>query len=308
MGHIRVSATTDWTGAEWQAWCETLWRKRYASKSPHDLQMVPAKHQGDLGMEAFSHDGHLYQCYAVEEPISTAERYGKQRDKLSTDLFKLKTKKLDVKKVLGSVIVKKYIYMVPLHDSRHLVSHAQTKAAEVKGWKLPFISQSFAIVIETEDDYVTERDLVLAIPKPLIDPVPLNSSAIPNWKDSNSELKERALSKLAGVLDENARSRVFDALLRKYLDGENALDRLRVASPEGYQSIQVSVSHKESVLVLDYSADPEGTQRTLKEIAGDLSEEFLSVCPILDKRTTETLAWASVADWLMRCPLSFGDN
>ena len=59
-----------WHGRDWEEYCISLLQKRYSAKNTHALQLVPARHQGDLGLEAFSHDGFGYQCYAAEEPLS----------------------------------------------------------------------------------------------------------------------------------------------------------------------------------------------------------------------------------------------
>ena len=79
-----------WQGDEWEKWCLQLIQMAFGSDK---VQPVPARHKGDLGIEAFTHDGHALQCYAVQEPVSTKERYEKQRDKLTTDLGKLRAER-----------------------------------------------------------------------------------------------------------------------------------------------------------------------------------------------------------------------
>ena len=42
------------------------------------------------------------------------------------------------------------------------------------------------------------------------------------------------------------------------------------------------------------------------DIASAVQTAFVAANPLLDAHLAETLAWASIADWLMRCPLDFG--
>ena len=121
----------EWEGRDWQEYCMKLLRARY---SDHTLQEIPDAHSGDLGLEAFTHDGVVFQCYAVQEPLTTKLRYERQRDKLTEDLNKLKRNKDALVDLFGSVKIQRYVLMVPRTNSRSLVAHAQTKAAEVRGW------------------------------------------------------------------------------------------------------------------------------------------------------------------------------
>jgi hypothetical protein len=142
-----------------------LLQKRYTAHNPHALQLVPDRTHGDLGLEAFSHDGSAYQCYAAEEP--TGACYEKQRDKLTRDLGKLQSNSAQLKVMLGTVKFRTYVFMVHRSDDRLLIDHASTKTAEVLGWALDFIDPSFSIVVETLDSHIAEQKLIHALPAQL---------------------------------------------------------------------------------------------------------------------------------------------
>jgi hypothetical protein len=73
-------------GDDWQQWANRILSAHYG---PLEYQQVPDHDRGDAGIEGFTRtDGHAYQAYGCEEPISTAERYAKQRDKVTQDIGK----------------------------------------------------------------------------------------------------------------------------------------------------------------------------------------------------------------------------
>lgn len=295
-----------WNGREWQDYCVLLLQKRYASFNAHSLQLVPDRHQGDLGIEAFAHDGIMYQCYAAEEPLSVNECYEKQRDKLTTDLGKLRLNSALLATMLGAIVVHRYVLIVHRHDSRKLIAHATTKATEVRGWGLPFISSAFSIVIETDDDYAIERAALHAIPTPVVNTAPLADGAAGIWSAQNQDLRSTALAKLTKITSSPAaRDRVLDSLTGQYLQGENALDRLRAVVPEVHRGILAAKAQREDLLVLEYPADQSSSQAKLAEIARDFSAILQKDYPVLTEQVATTLAWSAVADWLMRCPLDF---
>jgi hypothetical protein len=61
-----------WEGNDWQEHVLTLLRSHY---DPGQFQDVPDNHVGDFGIEGYSLDGCVYQCYAAQEPLSTNARY-----------------------------------------------------------------------------------------------------------------------------------------------------------------------------------------------------------------------------------------
>lgn len=295
-----------WHGREWQDFCMLLLQKRYASQNSHSLQLVPDRHKGDLGIEAFSHDGVAYQCYAADEPLTVGQCYEKQRNKLTTDLGKLLTKKQDLGTMLGGVVLKRYVFMVHRHDSRLLVAHASTKASEVSGWGLSFIDDSFSIVIETDADYAPERADLFMIPTPIVESPPPDPSAVSDWQTANYNLRETAAEKLEVIISSAAtRGLVLDSLVGQYLQGENALERLRSIVPDVHAGILASRSQREALLVLEYPPDLSYSSASLGKIAREFAAVLRADYKVLSEQLATTLAWAAVADWLMRCPLDF---
>lgn len=278
-----------------------LLRKRY---DDHTFQEIPDRHGGDLGLEAFAHDGCAFQCYAAEEPLATNDLYEAQRDKLTADLGKLKKNKADLEKLLGQVKISKYVFMVHRSDSRKLVAHAATKADEVRSWGLPFIADDFCIVVVTDDYYAAEREAIAAIPEQLVQPDEIGGPEVQDWQVQNEPLVAGAVGKLRGVgLDGAALETYVEALLTQYLEGENALEKLRARYPEHWQTVSLLKSGKEKRLALEYPETSAGDAALIIRVTTDLAAEVRRDAPAVSQSLAEKIAWAAVADWLMRCPL-----
>lgn len=299
---------SDWHGRDWEEYCILLLQMRYAANSPHSLQLVPDRHQGDLGLEAFSLDGAAYQCYAAQEPLSVDDCFARQRDKLTTDLGKLKSNATTIAAMLGGVLLNRYVFLVHRHDSRFLITHATKKATEVVQWGLPYIDPAFRIVIETDDAYAFERRTIHAIPTPLVEVPDIEPPQQQAWVASNLGLQAKAVEKLEKVhKSATTVENVVESLTLQYLKGENALERLRAVVPDAHRSIIAATSQREQLLALEYPPGVNDNPGKMAEIARNFSQSLLSEFPILNSATADLLAWSAVADWLMRCPLDFED-
>jgi len=293
----------EWDGRQWQDYCLQLLRVRHAN---HQLQEVPDRHKGDLGIEAFTHDGTLYQCYAAQEPLSVQDRYEKQRDKLTEDIGKLKSNEQELVRLLGQVRITRYVFLVPRHDSRQLIAHAQTKAAEVRDSGLAFIGGAFTITVETADAYSAERDQVFSIPDPLLRFQPASPEDATAWGLDHPDLFEDARKKLVGVgMTGNGLTRYLDTLVSAFLSGENALETLRSKFPDSWEAVRRTVSGRERTLALDYPAGSAEAPGDVTEIATSLAELIRQAAPPLPAEVAHALAWSTVADWILRCPLDF---
>lgn len=291
-----------WDGHEWEKYCLLLIRRHYGADQ---VQEVPAGHGGDLGIEAFSYDGTAFQCYAAEEPLNTADRYKSQRDKLTTDLSKLIKNKDELATLLGRVQIKRYIFMVPHHDSARLVQHASRKAEECRDRGLAFLSPDFEIVVLTDKAYAQARNEVLERVKSLVAIQHAEPEEITRWVDDNRGLVQAADAKLGRLPLSTAAERSYlDQLIRTYVDASNAVDRLRNEYPDQWEDIARCRTHKETVLCLEYPPSTLSQPTSIKDVATEFQAELQQKVPAMDHELGRLLSWASVADWLMRCPLS----
>ena len=90
------------SGSDWEDWANQLLSYHYG---PTEYQRVPDRDRGDAGIDGFSREnGHAYQAYGCEEPISTAARYAKQRDKMTDDIAKFINNGDVLKRLFGTSV------------------------------------------------------------------------------------------------------------------------------------------------------------------------------------------------------------
>ncbi|MEU5901419.1 hypothetical protein [Streptomyces venezuelae] len=233
------------------------------------------------------------------------ERYEKQRDKLTTDLAKLEDRREKFVTLLGNVRIKRYMFMVPYFDSHELVQHASTKAAEYRGKSLPHLDPGFQIVVVDEDAYADIREQVLLNPQPLVEVHEQTQEDVAAWIRENSHSFTTAERKLQGLIqDDPRRLQAVESLVMQYIKGENALADMRRKFPDNWERATRYRNHKEQLLIFEYpSTDIQFS--SLSKIAKEIEHELKEDAPALDNRLRSAIAWASIADWIMRCPLDF---
>lgn len=296
----------EWDGTAWQDFCIELLRIRYSN---HNLVEVPDRHNGDLGLEAFTHDGVAFQCYAAQEPLSIKDLYTRQRDKLTTDLGKLQMNQSKLVRLLNGVAVRRYVFLVHRHDSKELVMHAQMKASEVRGWNLPFIGNDFAITVETDDNYAQERDALTLVPTHLVVPPVVRDHSITEWARENATLVGAARVKLSNIGIQGAALNAYlEELSKQFLLGENALTILRSKYPSSWSAVSTLKSDKENMLTLEYPPGSTTSGVDVRNIVKEVSAEILRDVPSISPKLAHTLAWSIVADWILRCPLDFPES
>lgn len=289
---------------EWQERILRLLRQRYG----FDLVDVPDGVGGDKGIEAFSRDGCCYQCYAVQGEPSSAERYERNRDKMTTDLGKFEDNATDLAALFGTTKIRRWVFVIPVHDNKKLVEHAQTKAAQIRAKNLSYVTDDFEVAIVTEDWFTVERNLLLnvGLQKLNLPTVPIEEHAIQAFADTNSEQLQKLDRKVAKITPLQSRGRLKELLLRLYLAGEDALDRLR-SYPDLYEAFVSLRSNRAQYVALksvtQTSASPELLNATIAEFVAEVSKAIKGLGP----QTAELLANAATVAWLLECNLDFAD-
>ncbi|MEX2548443.1 MAG: hypothetical protein WD830_11765 [Chloroflexota bacterium] len=298
-----------WGGDEWEERCLVLLRVRYRPPSPHHFQHVPADDQGDHGIEGYSSDGNLYQCYAPNAQLKIKDRFEDQRDKLTEDVGKLIANAVGIAALLGPLKIKKYYFMVPVHDSKRIVKHAQDQAKRIRDEALPFVDDNFEVVVVTEADFPLEKQALLreGLDRLHLDQVETSSEAVDAFLASQPELVRNLEEKLAKIpeLNDERRATAVKQLIDHHIRGENVIDVVREQHPAGYDELEEIRARKEANLPVECALSdlPALTLLNLvrKEYAQVLEGELTFIRP----QDIDGIAWATTAEWLMECPLDF---
>ena len=293
-------------GNDWQDWANQLLTLHYG---PTEYLRVPDKHKGDAGIEGFALDkGHVYQSYGCEEPIGVAERYDKQRTKMTIDTKKFIDNKKVLTKLFGNKKISRWVLFVPLCDSKELIVHANKKTAEIKAEKLPYVASDFEVTICDEGDFAIERKKLMALESEAIS-IAVDSSAVQDvddWAEENDKLIEvidEKVAKLKSLKTPEQRVDFRNKIIRWHIEGQDILDALKTSSPTTYEAVINVKSRREKYLVASALASTPADQ--FKAALNELQESFRQDAKQLSKGSSEDLAYEAVADWMIRCPLDF---
>ena len=291
-------------GNDWQDWANQLLTVHYG---PTEYSRVPDKQKGDAGVEGFTlTDGHVYQAYGCEEPISLKERFEKQRNKMTRDLKKFVDNQALLKKLFGETKIKKWVLFVPVYDSKELIAHAAKKTKEIKALKLPYVDRQFKVTVCEESDFATEKEQVLNNKSGQLD-FDIDETAeakIDAWTQENDELVEtidRKIARLATLQTDAKRLQFRNDVLGWYLQGQALLDSLKIDSPSVYGTVVKLKSQRERYLVAD-SLAAKTPEDQFGLAVNKLLNSLQSEAKQLSTSSTERLAYEAVADWLIRCP------
>lgn len=289
-----------WDGKEWEAHVLQLIQTEHGA---HNVQKVPAKHQGDCGLDYFCLQKRLvYQCYAVEEPVDVPTRADKQKSKITTDIKKFCDPGDGAAVMFKNHRIKRWILAVPLHDSKEVVLHAMKKAAEVKAKNLPYVDDDFQIVIQDrgafDADTWNRRMALRKRIRPVVEEPTEEELAVAAKGDQG--LVDNLRTKLRARVDAGNLEDAVDDALRVFVQSENAKDALRSMAPEAYEDVIRLISERLRRIKLGSRAS--GGDRLDAEING-LKDSILASVPNLDPGTAEMVALGAVSEWLMRCPL-----
>jgi hypothetical protein len=265
---------------------------------------------GDLGLEGFSEDGICYQCYAAREPLGPSELYEKQRDKITTDTAKFIDNRIKLAVIFGTLKIKRWLLVVPRFDSTSLLEHCGKRAKKVRDASLPYVTDDYMVGVITDAEFEVElHELThlglhlheLTITEPGLEELE-QFQAAPESSQLQLTLDGKA-SKVPKLAKANDREEFTHHIVKHYLRGQVALAELRNRDPEQFERYLRIKKTKENTLVVQSmlaTSDPSTLTGTMEAFKIEV-QRGVAVSP----HTAELLAWESVSDWLLRCPLDF---
>ena len=307
MRGISLSGFADkWIGPTWERYCRQLLNLRYNES----YQPVPDRDRGDFGIDGFTSQGALFQCYAAEDPESIDDLYRKQRDKITTDLGKLEKNIDKIGELTAPSDIKCWVLLVPRHHTKRLLSHAAKKATELLAKGLAGMAPDFFVRVLTDEDFEPEKGQLASagaamLPAPPADP---DEATIREWRQSEpaaeATLKGK-ISRLPNRLPADKQQQLCVELIRRHLFGAATGDQLRRLQPEIWERINGEKKQRETVLSVESLTATSNEGRTLRGEVDEIRSRLRAVLSNTDIGLEEGLAWGFVADWLIRCPLDY---
>ncbi len=274
-----------------------------------EFMPIPDTVHGDCGLEGFTRSGKGFQCYAAEEPLTTGELTRKQKAKVTRDLGKLVEYKAKLAALLGPTVLQKWILVVPRWEDKALLAHAEEKLKAIRMLGLSFISPAIVPGICTGESFTVERQQLIQMGKESlrIAVALVDQAQVTDWVAANDELVARLDRKALAIRHQDAVTarRLRDESVRHYLDGQNALAKLRTDFPEIFEAVDRIKKDKEHFLVTESLTTSALPPEHWRETRNSLETELASALSGLDRFTVRQFVHEAVADWLLRCPLDF---
>jgi|GEM_PF-499729 len=306
------------TGNAWQDLCEQCYRLRY--RDTH-YTPIPAVQGGDAGIEGFTVDGVVHQCYCPERNYSDKELHEHLRSKMTTDIKKLLSPSYaDRLNKLGVPPIVEWHFNIPEYKDSGIIQHAETKRKEVllakKGDPDAFkhIGAGFRIIIKTAADFTPEISRII---RTNLTDMKLNlavlHTGVPDWSKCDSEKVANISRKIKAVMhvDDNTNDDLNDVInmyIEFYISGLEIMNSLRIDAPEFYEDLyKLEQSYKNEVKIKTrINTDRQMNQSLFNTILDDFQVKLESdFSKVLTQASIGELKQDMVASWLADCSMEF---
>ena len=302
-------------GDAWEDLCVRCYRLKYQTQN---YTAIPAVHGGDAGIEGFTCNGIVHQCYCPEREYDDKELYEHQRNKLTADIEKLMNNR-DRLKELGVPPIVEWHFNIPEYRDSRILAHAQIKQEEVLAAKkkspslFDHISDNFKIYVKIAEDFTPEISRII---RTNLTDMKLNLAIqhqdTTDWSKCDSQKVANIRRKVGAVMrvsDDNPDlNEVVGIYIGFYISGMEIMNNLQLHFPEIYEDLyQLEQSYKREVSLKTRMH----TNRQLNQnLFNDILNEFQSklekdFSPMLTQASIVELKQDLVASWLADCSMEF---
>lgn len=300
----------DFNGNSWEDFCQMCFKLKYENEG---YQEMPAW-QGDLGIEGFTRTGILFQCYCPDVDYNPDKLYEEQRDKITNDLKKLDTYKKELQSYLKDIKVHKWIFVTPEYKNKDLVRHCQNKAQEYKDLKLPFLADDFDVLIHDIEFYSEQIPIVRGFKQEKINIDPKEkktSKEIADWKTKQITLVDNAIKKhgqrvpKAAVNFDDKVNMLTQNSVSDFLEGDELIRKWATNYQDQYEKFQKVIGLFEKRVEEKCAVNNGNSNQLYNEIESELKLKLKESFSFLDDTMIDRLTNRVMADWILRCPISF---
>lgn len=300
----------NFNGDSWEDFCQLCFKLKYENDG---YQEMPAW-QGDLGIEGFTRTGIFFQCYCPDIEYNPDKLYEVQRDKITTDLGKLVTYEKELKAYLKTIKVTKWIFVTPEYKKKDLVKHCQDKAEEYRKITLSILATDFDVLVHDIEFYSEQIPIFLNFREKKLDidaKEKKSITEIADWKSKSISLVDNAIKKHKQRIPEKAKNidekvnNLTQKSVSDFLNGDGMIRKWAEKYQDQYEKFQKVVDQFEK-RVEEKCAVSDGNSNLLyNEIETELKEKIKASFNFLDDTMIDRLTARVMADWILRCPISF---
>ncbi|MDP0493859.1 MAG: hypothetical protein Q7K48_06145 [Fusobacterium sp. JB021] len=292
-------------GNKWEKLCIDCLQEKFREET---FAPIPARTEGDFGLDGFTKTGILFQCYNPNEIILNPKNlYENQRDKITKDLNKLIKYQKEIEKLLSGVKVKKWIFLTQEISNKELQMHASKKQLEFRKMNINLLRDDFQVVAQdvtyinkyisssNSHEWIFESDVK-----------EYNISLEKNLKSEWIKNLDRKLNLLYPGVSEKRIKKVKENHIVKYFMGESILKKIEKTLPEQHRLFLKIVNkielNLEEEILLNHGENKE-IYKTIKsklkdDLKNNLSEKFYEL-------VFENMSDYLISLWLLTCPLDF---
>ncbi|WP_416040432.1 hypothetical protein [Acinetobacter lactucae] len=296
-------------GTTWENLCQMIFKRKYEQESYQRMPTSP----GDFGLEGFTLvSGVGFQCYCPNKHYDRKELYEKQRDKITTDLKKLKEYTEEIACRLGRTKLSKWIFVTPEFDKNELIKHARAKEEEVRSWELPILSDDFTILLYDADDYALEiREFQKALGEVLffsqVQPLAELDKPTEVYEENIDRKNKLRLKEFeSSETYEKRLAKLNEMTIKQFLECDPYLKAIDNESPTFYLKLLRVITEFENTVkeeTLTWFGNPNDLTDKLKKL---LNERIINdLSPNSNMTMAEEISRRVFARWLAVCELDY---
>ncbi|EEM08343.1 hypothetical protein bmyco0003_49390 [Bacillus pseudomycoides] len=299
-------------GDSWETFCQRCLKIRYKEDG---YQSIPAHFGGDLGIEGYTRDGVVFQCYCPDENYAPKELYEHQRDKLTKDLNKLIINKDELIKFIKGMKIKKWIFLTPEYHNKDIIQHCVKKREEYRGKNTSFLDEEFDVLVQDIEFFLEEMPLVFGTSKKklTVEAEKVSQGEIVEWEKTEIAEVQNVVRKTTATFPQNYNHnletkvrKLTNKRIGEYLKGSKKLRKLQTAFQDQYERFMQVVDIYESIVEDKCFYPAEDNKKLFNEIEKELEQKLVEEFgDVLDSILITELRQYVISDWLMRCPIDF---
>lgn len=304
-------------GNSWEELCQSCYRLRYQDQ--HYTE-IPAVQGGDAGIEGFTRNGIVNQCYFPERNYSDNELYEHLRNKMTRDISKLLDANYKKRLAeLGVPLIHEWHFVIPENKDDRLLKHAESKRKEVMKAKqdnperYDHIADDFAIIIKVADDFKPEISRIIR--ESLTDKklnLVIQNVKQTNWTECESEkvnnIKRKVLAVMNGVNeDDEGFNKTVNTFVEAYIKGLEIMQKLRMSYADIYEDVHnLEQTYKREVSIRTMmNTNNSMNLQIFNEILGEFEQKLSKEFKYFNSTSISELKIDIISMWLADCSMEF---
>ncbi len=304
-------------GDTWEELCQSCYRIKYQEQ--HYTE-IPAVQEGDAGIEGFTRNGIVNQCYCPERNYSDDDLYKHLRKKMTKYINKLLDKNYKKRLAeLGVPLIHEWHFVIPEYRDSRIIQHAESKKNEVLKAKqenpeqYDYLAADFDIIIKTADDFKFE--ITRTIRESLTDTklnLAVRSVKATDWEKCESDKVSNIKRKVKAVMndideeDEDFKQ-IVDTYVVSYIKGLEIMRMLRMSYAAIYEDVySLEQAYKKQVsLKTGMNTNKSMNSQIFNEILEDFEKKLSESCGYFNPASIIELKIDIISMWLADCSMKF---